>query len=197
MGISTGQTMSVHGGEGSVALALRPFGDHLCGPPPAGVKIARVKPLMRLIYSKVWLGFLMLTLSSPFGRKRRSSFPIGRWGPFGDMAIARGDVVHAFYDFLSKVPAGTTAGLRTQIECDEFKWGIAVAPDKPQLKLHLMANGAPWTYEGWKTAWQRELEKEVDGKKIWQSSANGAGCSMACGRMRSACYSRSAARRSK
>ena len=80
------------------------------------------------------------------------------------MAIARGDVVHAFYDFLSKVPAGTTAGLRTQIECDEFKWGIAVAPDKPQLKLHLMANGAPWTYEGWKTAWQKELEKEVDGK---------------------------------
>lgn len=40
-----------------------------------------------------------------------------------------------------------------------------VDPDKPQLKLHLMASGEPWTYEGWKTAWQRELEKEVNGKK--------------------------------
>jgi hypothetical protein len=36
---------------------------------------------------------------------------------------------------------------------------VPVDADKPQLKLHLMANGQPWTYEGWKTAWQRELEK--------------------------------------
>jgi len=36
---------------------------------------------------------------------------------------------------------------------------VPVDPDKPQLKLHLMASGQPWSYEGWKTAWQRELEK--------------------------------------
>jgi hypothetical protein len=26
---------------------------------------------------------------------------------------------------------------------------VPVDPDKSQLKLHLMANGQPWTYEGW------------------------------------------------
>ncbi|MHC2842860.1 integrase [Bradyrhizobium diazoefficiens] len=36
---------------------------------------------------------------------------------------------------------------------------VPVDADKPQLALHLMANGQPWTYEGWKTAWQREIEK--------------------------------------
>jgi len=42
---------------------------------------------------------------------------------------------------------------------------VPVDPDKPSVMLHLRADGEPWTYEGWKTAWQREIEKEVDGKK--------------------------------
>jgi len=29
---------------------------------------------------------------------------------------------------------------------------VPIDPDKPQLKLHLMASGQPWSYEGWKTA---------------------------------------------
>lgn len=35
----------------------------------------------------------------------------------------------------------------------------------PQLLLHLRADGEPWSYEGFKTAWGREMEKEVNGKK--------------------------------
>jgi hypothetical protein len=35
----------------------------------------------------------------------------------------------------------------------------------PQVLLHLRANGDPWTYEGFKTAWGREMTKEADGKK--------------------------------
>lgn len=47
---------------------------------------------------------------------------------------------------------------------------VPVDADKPQLKLHLMASGQPWTYEGWKTAWQREIEKpalKVFTEKRW------------------------------
>lgn len=33
------------------------------------------------------------------------------------------------------------------------------------MLLHLRADGQPWTYEGFKTAWGREMEKEVAGKK--------------------------------
>jgi hypothetical protein len=35
---------------------------------------------------------------------------------------------------------------------------------KPQF-LHLRADGKPWSYEGFKTAWGREMEKQVEGKK--------------------------------
>ncbi|WP_043159309.1 hypothetical protein [Bradyrhizobium sp. Ai1a-2] len=35
----------------------------------------------------------------------------------------------------------------------------------PQLNLHLRADGSPWTYEGFKTAWQREVDKTVNGEK--------------------------------
>jgi integrase len=35
----------------------------------------------------------------------------------------------------------------------------------PQVLLHLRADGQPWSYEGFKTAWGREMEKEVAGKK--------------------------------
>jgi hypothetical protein len=34
--------------------------------------------------------------------------------------------------------------------------------------LHLRADGSAWSYEGWKTAWQREIEKDVNGKKPLQ-----------------------------
>jgi hypothetical protein len=37
--------------------------------------------------------------------------------------------------------------------------------DAVPVMLHLRADGKPWSYEGWKTAWQREIEKEVNGKK--------------------------------
>ncbi|MBR0947254.1 hypothetical protein ABIF65_003799 [Bradyrhizobium japonicum] len=54
----------------------------------------------------------------------------------------------------------------------EYRKIIAAAPngeDKakdlpPQVLLHLRADGQPWTYEGFKTAWGREMEKEVNGK---------------------------------
>jgi hypothetical protein len=35
----------------------------------------------------------------------------------------------------------------------------------PQVLLHLRADGAPWTYEGFKTAWGREMTKAVGGKR--------------------------------
>jgi hypothetical protein len=35
----------------------------------------------------------------------------------------------------------------------------------PQLLLHLRGDGKPWSYEGFKTAWGREMEKEVNGTK--------------------------------
>lgn len=44
----------------------------------------------------------------------------------------------------------------------EYRAIIQAAPvdkDKPQLQLHLRADGEPWTYEGFKTAWGRELDK--------------------------------------
>jgi hypothetical protein len=55
----------------------------------------------------------------------------------------------------------------------EYRKVIDAAPngedeqnDKPaQVLLHLRADGLPWTYEGFKTAWGREMEKEIDGKK--------------------------------
>jgi hypothetical protein len=31
----------------------------------------------------------------------------------------------------------------------------------PQLILHLREDGEPWTYDGFKTAWQREMNREV------------------------------------
>jgi hypothetical protein len=34
-----------------------------------------------------------------------------------------------------------------------------IDPDNPQVLLHLRADGQPWTYEGFKTAWGREMEK--------------------------------------
>jgi len=42
---------------------------------------------------------------------------------------------------------------------------VSVDDDKPSVMLHLRAGGEAWSYEGWKTAWQREIEKEVNGKK--------------------------------
>jgi hypothetical protein len=45
----------------------------------------------------------------------------------------------------------------------EYRQLIAAAPvdkDNPNVALHLMADGQqPWTYEGFKTAWGRELDK--------------------------------------
>jgi hypothetical protein len=44
----------------------------------------------------------------------------------------------------------------------EYRQIIDAAPvdkDNPQLALHLMSNGKPWTYEGIKTAWQREMDR--------------------------------------
>jgi hypothetical protein len=44
----------------------------------------------------------------------------------------------------------------------EYKQVIAAQPvdaDNPQVRLHLRADGAPWSYEGFKTAWGREMEK--------------------------------------
>lgn len=35
----------------------------------------------------------------------------------------------------------------------------------PQLLLHLRADGSPWTYEGLKTAWGREMIKDAGGAK--------------------------------
>ncbi|MCP1779429.1 integrase [Bradyrhizobium japonicum] len=54
----------------------------------------------------------------------------------------------------------------------EYRKIIAAAPNgeekakdlPPQVLLHLRADGRPWTYEGFKTAWGREMEKEVNGK---------------------------------
>ncbi|PDT77263.1 integrase [Bradyrhizobium sp. C9] len=43
--------------------------------------------------------------------------------------------------------------------------GHPVDKDNPQVLLHLRADGQPWTYEGFKTAWGREMEKEVNGSK--------------------------------
>jgi hypothetical protein len=46
----------------------------------------------------------------------------------------------------------------------EYRAIINAAPvdkDKPQLQLHLRADGMPWTYEGFKTAWGRELDKKA------------------------------------
>jgi hypothetical protein len=36
---------------------------------------------------------------------------------------------------------------------------VPVDEDKPSVMLHLRADGEAWSYEGWKTAWQREIEK--------------------------------------
>jgi hypothetical protein len=44
----------------------------------------------------------------------------------------------------------------------EYRAIIDAAPvdsDSPNLALHLRADGAPWSYEGFKTAWGRELDK--------------------------------------
>jgi hypothetical protein len=44
----------------------------------------------------------------------------------------------------------------------EYRKIIDAAPldqDNPQLALHLRADGQPWTYEGMKTAWGRELDR--------------------------------------
>lgn len=44
----------------------------------------------------------------------------------------------------------------------EYRKIIDAAPvdkDNPQLALHLRADGQPWAYEGFKTAWGRELNK--------------------------------------
>jgi hypothetical protein len=44
----------------------------------------------------------------------------------------------------------------------EYRTLIDAAPvdkDNPQIALHLMADGAPWSYEGFETAWGRELDK--------------------------------------
>jgi hypothetical protein len=43
------------------------------------------------------------------------------------------------------------------------------AAKPPQLRLHLRADGEPWTYEGFKTAWGREMEK----KELALLQANG------------------------
>jgi hypothetical protein len=71
---------------------------------------------------------------------------------------------------------------------------VSVDDDKPSVMLHLRAGGEAWSYEGWKTAWQREIEKEVNGKKPL-SSPTVDGCSTASGRTPSACCSSSAAPR--
>ncbi|SEB95207.1 hypothetical protein [Bradyrhizobium erythrophlei] len=45
----------------------------------------------------------------------------------------------------------------------EYRGLIDAAPtdkDKPQLRLHLRADGEPWSYEGFKTAWGRALDKK-------------------------------------
>jgi hypothetical protein len=44
-----------------------------------------------------------------------------------------------------------------------------VTKKPPQLRLHLRADGEPWTYEGFKTAWGREMEK----KELALLQANG------------------------
>ena len=36
---------------------------------------------------------------------------------------------------------------------------LPVSQTNPQVMLHLRADGQPWTYEGFKTAWGREMEK--------------------------------------
>ena len=44
----------------------------------------------------------------------------------------------------------------------EYRTIIDMAPvdaDNPNIALHLRADGVPWTYEGFKTAWGRELDK--------------------------------------
>jgi hypothetical protein len=49
----------------------------------------------------------------------------------------------------------------TQIH-SEYRQIIDAHPvdkDNPQVLLHLRADGKPWTYEGFKTAWGREMEK--------------------------------------
>ena len=66
----------------------------------------------------------------------------------------------------------TSARIPVQIH-SEYRKLIDATPngedkenDKPpQLLLHLREDGQPWTYEGFKTAWGREMEKEVNGKK--------------------------------
>jgi hypothetical protein len=44
----------------------------------------------------------------------------------------------------------------------EYRAIINAAPvdkDSPHINLHLRADGVPWSYEGFKTAWGRELDK--------------------------------------
>lgn len=69
----------------------------------------------------------------------------------------------------------TSARIPVQIH-SEYRSVIDKAPNgedtedgkPPQVLLHLRADGQPWTYEGFKTAWGREMVKEVGGKKPLQ-----------------------------
>jgi hypothetical protein len=59
--------------------------------------------------------------------------------------------------YAQKIKAFVPAQIHSEYR--ELIDAVPVDANKPQLALHLMANGQPWSYEGWKTAWQREIEK--------------------------------------